>query len=185
MFRKLSVLIVLLLAALAISGFARPASAAAEQEGNPWWLWIIVFVVFAGFVVFMLWWWVRGADQEEGVAPPRSAKPEPPVPSVSREAESMAVQPDQPAQEDDLTKVEGIGPRISSVFKEAGIRTFAQLAAADPESLEEVLRKVDPNLARLADPATWPEQAALAAEGHWQDLERLQTELKGGRRRKE
>ena len=75
MFRKLSVVTVLLLAAFAMSGFARPSLAAAEQEGNPWWLWIIVFVVLAGFVVFMLWWWIRGAGEEEGVMPPPSAKP--------------------------------------------------------------------------------------------------------------
>jgi hypothetical protein len=64
MFRRLGALIALLLAVLAMSGFAYPSLAAAEQEGNPWWLWIIVFVVLAGFVVFMLWWWVRGADEE-------------------------------------------------------------------------------------------------------------------------
>jgi hypothetical protein len=35
---------------------------------------------------------------------------------------------------------------------------------------------------RLAHPATWPEQAALAATGEWEALEALQAKLKGGRR---
>jgi hypothetical protein len=34
---------------------------------------------------------------------------------------------------------------------------------------------------RLADPTTWPEQAALGAKGLWDDLAALQTRLKGGR----
>jgi predicted flap endonuclease-1-like 5' DNA nuclease len=184
MFRKLSVLIVLLLAALAMGGFAHPSLAAAEQEGNPWWLWIIVFVVLAGFVVFMLWWWVRDGGEEEGIAPPRSAKAQPPGPSAPQEVTSITPESAQPAQEDDLKKIEGIGPKIAGVLKEAGIRSFGQLAAADAGSLEDVLGKADPNLLRLADPATWPEQAALAAEGRWEDLEKFQANLKGGRRRK-
>jgi hypothetical protein len=31
------------------------------------------------------------------------------------------------------------------------------------------------------DPATWPEQAKLAAEGNWEELKKRQDELKGGR----
>jgi predicted flap endonuclease-1-like 5' DNA nuclease len=33
--------------------------------------------------------------------------------------------------DDDLEVVEGIGPKIAGVLREAGINTFAQLAAAD------------------------------------------------------
>ncbi|MBC8496999.1 MAG: hypothetical protein H8D37_04990 [Chloroflexi bacterium] len=35
---------------------------------------------------------------------------------------------------------------------------------------------------RLGNPATWPEQARLAASGDWDALEKLQDELQGGRR---
>jgi len=176
MFRKLSVLIVLVLAVFSMTGSARPSLTAVQQEGNPWWLWIIVFFVLAGFVVFMLWWWIRGADEEEGVAASPSARTTAAIPPAPQAA--------QPAQEDDLKRIEGIGPKIAGVLKEAGIRTFGQLAAADAESIEDVLRTADPNLPRLADPASWPEQAGLAAEGRWEDLERLQADLKGGRRQK-
>jgi predicted flap endonuclease-1-like 5' DNA nuclease len=178
MFRKLGVLFSLVLAAFAMSGFGYPSLAAAAAEGNPWWLWIIVFFVLAGFVVFMLWWWVRGAAEEGGVAPPRSARATPSAPVPPQE-----VLVTEPVQEDDLKKIEGIGPKIAGVLTEAGIRTFEQLAAADAESLRDVLQRADPNLPRLADPASWPEQAGLAAEGRWEDLEKLQADLKGGRRR--
>jgi len=80
---------------------------------------------------------------------------------------------------DDLVAIEGIGPKIAGVLKAAGIATFADLAATDASRLSDILH--DANL-RLADPATWPEQAQLAAEGKWDEFKALQNSLKGGRR---
>jgi predicted flap endonuclease-1-like 5' DNA nuclease len=80
---------------------------------------------------------------------------------------------------DDLQVIEGIGPKIKGVLQAAGITTFAGLAAADPARLLEILHAAG---LRLGDPTTWPEQAALAAAGNWEDLQRLQDGLKGGRR---
>jgi predicted flap endonuclease-1-like 5' DNA nuclease len=81
-----------------------------------------------------------------------------------------------------LKLIEGIGPKLSAVLGAAGITTFAQLAAADVGHLRTILARQDLRLLRLADPTTWPEQAALAAAGQWEALEKLQGELKGGRR---
>jgi predicted flap endonuclease-1-like 5' DNA nuclease len=78
-----------------------------------------------------------------------------------------------------LRAIEGIGPKISSVFQAAGITTFAQLAAQDPSDLKAIL--VEAGI-RLGDPTTWPEQAGLAAAGKWEELEALQASLTGGRR---
>jgi predicted flap endonuclease-1-like 5' DNA nuclease len=83
---------------------------------------------------------------------------------------------------DDLKRIEGIGPKISALLQAAGITSFAQLAASDAQALTQILREEDPRLARLADPTTWPEQAALAALGAWDVLEELQEELTAGRR---
>lgn len=63
---------------------------------------------------------------------------------------------------DDLTRVEGIGPKISSLLHEAGIVSFGQLAASDPDELRRILREEG---LPFVDPGTWPEQAALAAAG--------------------
>jgi len=82
------------------------------------------------------------------------------------------------AASDDLKVIEGIGPKIASVLQSAGINTFAQLAATDPARLETILR--DASL-HLADPATWPEQARLAAAGDWIAFDALTARLKGGR----
>jgi predicted flap endonuclease-1-like 5' DNA nuclease len=81
---------------------------------------------------------------------------------------------------DDLKKIEGIGPKIESIFHDAGILTFAQLAVADVAHLQKLLAAAGPRY-RLADPGTWPQQAALANAGQWQELSRLQENLKGGR----
>lgn len=85
------------------------------------------------------------------------------------------------AQPDDLERIEGIGPKISSVLQAAGITTFAQLADMDPDRINEILQQADPKLPSLADSSTWPQQAKLAASGKWAALERWQERLKGSR----
>ena len=81
---------------------------------------------------------------------------------------------------DDLTIVEGIGPKVAAIFVEAGIKTFADLAKKSKEELEAIL---DPNGAVYAamDPTTWPQQAQLAADGKMEELETLKKELNGGK----
>jgi predicted flap endonuclease-1-like 5' DNA nuclease len=80
---------------------------------------------------------------------------------------------------DDLEIIEGIGPKIASVLQANGIRSYAQLAASDPQQIEAILRQAG---LRLADATTWPEQARLAAAGDWQGLAELTNQLKAGRR---
>lgn len=80
---------------------------------------------------------------------------------------------------DDLTRIEGIGPKISATLRNAGIASFAQLAATEVSRLKEILKTGG---IRIAFPETWPEQAALAASGRWEALESLQQTLTAGRR---
>ncbi|MHB0966417.1 MAG: helix-hairpin-helix domain-containing protein [Bellilinea sp.] len=79
---------------------------------------------------------------------------------------------------DDLTVIEGIGPRIAGVLKAAGIHRLEQLAKATPDELKRMLTAAGN---RIANPATWPEQAKLAAAGKFDDLRALQAKLKAGR----
>lgn len=85
-----------------------------------------------------------------------------------------------PAAADDLAKVEGIGPKAAEALIAAGISSFADLAAKTPEEIKAVLDASDGNFNALV-PDTWPQQAALAAEGKWDELSALQEELKGGK----
>jgi predicted flap endonuclease-1-like 5' DNA nuclease len=100
-----------------------------------------------------------------------------PVPAPAAVAEEPAKSVGLPAA-DDLVIIEGIGPKIADVLKQAGVTTFAQLAAMDPARIHNILQAA--NL-RLADPKSWPEQARLAAAGDQAGLKALQDRLKGGR----
>jgi predicted flap endonuclease-1-like 5' DNA nuclease len=80
---------------------------------------------------------------------------------------------------DDLTIIEGIGPRINEILHRRGVITFLQLSEMDMIELDRVLASENVG---IADPASWAEQARLAANGDWEGLQRYQDQLKGGRR---
>ncbi|MGJ1203690.1 50S ribosomal protein L17 [Sphingobacterium lactis] len=82
---------------------------------------------------------------------------------------------------DDLTIVEGIGPKIAEVLTAAGIATYAELAKTDAEKVKEILTEAGSNF-NTADPTTWAEQAQLAADGKFEELEKLKAELDGGKK---
>ena len=80
---------------------------------------------------------------------------------------------------DELTIVEGIGPKIAELLRASGIGTFRRLAATPVATLAGILEAAGPRF-RLADPATWPAQAQMCADGQWEALRRYQDELSGG-----
>ena len=108
----------------------------------------------------------------------KEAAAEPVVVEATRAAavvEAIAVTPD------DLTVIEGIGPKIAELLAADGITTFAALAATPADRLKELLLAGGRRFA-IADPATWSQQAALAASGDKAGLAALQASLKGGRK---
>ncbi len=128
----------------------------------------LALVSILGWLVLLLWW-LRFRQGRRAAAPP-SQRPIR-LPPVSEAGPRPTP--------DDLKRIEGIGPKIAAVLREAGIVTFAQLAASDAGRIRQVLRAGG---VRIAFPETWPEQAGLAAAGEWEMLKALQAELKGGRR---
>lgn len=135
----------------------------AVDESIPasWW---VILIVALTVVVFGVIWFLYEESKEKEVASK--------VTAVSPPAAA-------PSEPDDLTRIEGIGPQISLILQNAGITTFAQLASQNAEHLYQIMQAA--NL-RIANPETWPEQAALAMRGDWAALETLQATLKGGRR---
>ena len=83
-------------------------------------------------------------------------------------------------EEDDLTKIEGVGPKVAEVLVEAGISTFAKLAESKAEDIKELLEKSGGHF-NAQDPTSWPEQSQLAADGKWDELKVLQDKLIAGR----
>ncbi len=109
---------------------------------------------------------------------------EAPAPEAAAPAAATMAAPEPKAAEapktsgpDDLTRIEGIGPKVQGVLNAGGIHTFAALAAAEQDTLRRLLDEAD---YRYMNPGSWPKQAGLAAAGDWEALEKLQDDLKGG-----
>ncbi len=81
---------------------------------------------------------------------------------------------------DKFQKLEGIGPKIDSVLKAAGIQTYVDLSKTSVDRLQDILDNSEGNFAGNS-PESWPEQARLAAEGKWDELKDLQDRLDGGK----
>jgi large subunit ribosomal protein L17 len=164
------------------NGFFSPVRAE-SNSGSSWFTWLLVIIIVV-LVLFILWR-LLASSRRKTAAPPQTTRSAPPVvqstPPVAQSA-PPAVQPAPvpvvPAAPDDLTVIEGIGPKISSLLQAAGITKFSQLAATEVSQVQKILR--DAGLP-FTDPTTWANQARLAAEGKWDELKVLQDSLKGGR----
>lgn len=133
-----------------------------ETEPNADLGWLLYLVLFFFLLMVIVGWLVSRRNTNQ--------------PEVMSEAHvPQAV--DAP---DDLKKIEGIGPKVEKILNNAGVMTFEALASADPSELEI---KLDQAGLQMMDPDGWIEQAKLAARGKWAELEVLQNELKGGRRK--
>ena len=95
-----------------------------------------------------------------GPTPPETEEEPAPADEV---AAAPGVIPEPPGEPDDLRRLEGIGPKVEGALHGLGIKTYAQLAAADPVVLEQQIRDAGVRVLPGA-PETWPEQAALAAK---------------------
>lgn len=149
--------------------------------------WIILLIIV--IVIFIVWWaLLRNAKtykpdfdlhgHEEAahapeatrtVAEPVAAEEAPPTPTAAPVE----------VQADDLTVIEGIGPKINQLLSDAGIQTYAQLAATQVETLRSILESAG---LRFIDPESWIEQASLLSEGKSEEFEALKSRLRGGRR---
>jgi large subunit ribosomal protein L17 len=104
-----------------------------------------------------------------------------PVAETTAEATPAAEVSEVPvAGGDDLEMVEGIGPVIAELLRNAGITTFAQLADATDEDVRSILDAAGSRF-NIADVTTWNEQAALLRDGKMDEFKALTDRLKGGR----
>ena len=81
--------------------------------------------------------------------------------SLSQPAEAGAAAP-RASEKDDLKVIRGIGPAIEKKLNEAGVRTFAALAALSPQDLENILGN---RIKRLQDENDLIAQAKQLARG--------------------
>jgi predicted flap endonuclease-1-like 5' DNA nuclease len=144
-----------------------------KEDGMNSLMWTILFFVGAG----LLWIWItreeRGAEEaaEESLdaaeeALRRLETQAAPAPSVEPQVE--VVEESDPVAEsssepDDLTQVDGIGPKSAEILAAAGIDTFAKLAAMSEDAIVETIRKGGGR--KSASMNTWAKQAKSLAKG--------------------
>jgi len=83
------------------------------------------------------------------------------------------------AKGDDLTKIEGVGPKAAEALTNAGLETFAKVAKADAEKMKAILTEASSRMAHL-DTNSWAKQAKMAADEKWDELKAWQDSVKGG-----
>ena len=101
------------------------------------------------------------------------------VASVKNDKIQIADVKVEPIQNDNLKKIEGIGPKIEEVLKAGGITTFSKLSVSQYDDLKALLNEAGSRY-KMHNPTTWPKQAALADKGAWEELSELQDRLLGG-----
>lgn len=133
----------------------------AEEGPNTELAWLL-FVALGFFLLMIIVGWLtsrRSTEQTE----------------VAHESRVHSIQ----IQPDDLTILEGIGPKVAKVLNEAGIHSLADLAKANANDIQKAL---DAAGLQMMNPEGWIEQAKLAAKGDMEGMKKLQDELKGGRK---
>jgi hypothetical protein len=90
----------------------------------------------------------------------------------------IAEQPEQKV-DDELERIEGIGPAMANALRAAGIRTFAALAECDDDTKRAAIKSA--GLSFAPSLATWSQQARLLADGDEAAFAALTARLVAGR----
>ena len=69
---------------------------------------------------------------------------------------------------DDLTQLNGIGPRIASILNDGGITSYNQLQHANTSDLRQII--ATGGALPPSSLESWPTQATYAAKGDWSGL---------------
>lgn len=112
-------------------------------------------------------------DPEEKASKPTRLVIEKPKKQPAAKAQQTV---EQLPAEDDLKKIVGISAKIETLLHAAGILTYRQLSETGTDRLQEILEPTVKNYQKR-NPASWSLQAALAHEGNWDELAKLQSQL--------
>lgn len=76
-------------------------------------------------------------------------------------------------EEDDLQLIEWIGPSLEKMLHKYGVKKYKDILDEDVDGLEEILKQAWPRYS-VHNPSTWPDQAKLALQKKWSELEEYQ-----------
>ena len=133
---------------------------ARRKRFSPWWSGLKLGAIAA----IIVWWWLQekekkgsGVEDQRVVLPLDDGDTPPAAPKAAPVKPKTKKQKLQPIEPDDLTVIEGIGPKYAGILQAAGVKSYADLAKMTPEEVREIFRKA---VNRSPDPTTWIKQAA-------------------------
>jgi hypothetical protein len=128
-----------------------------ERKFIPAWFWILVLgLPLIILIRWLAWWFFCPSYRRTAAVEIETDRKKPGALKISR---------------DDFTALKGIGPKTAEVLYQAGILSYQQLGLIHLEKLEGILRE---HSLPAGSGAFWKQQAALAAAGDWDSLEKLQ-----------
>ena len=136
---------------------------------------IVLCLLIAAALGFFIGWFLRGFFCDQKIAELESSRSSVSADSGAVESKldalvarfaSLEASLASGTVRDDLTRIEGIGPKIQELLNDAGILTWGQLATTPVDRLKNVLHLAGERF-QIHDPSSWPDQAKLAAEGRW------------------
>lgn len=152
-----------------------------EMIAQNWWLLLAALLI--GIVVA---WWIFAINDrtridaglardvmEEGAAPAArnsALMDAPPAAAVTSKTATPPAHKAETAAGDDLTRLKGVGPKLSALLHGLGITSFAQIASwsdADVDRIDAQLGNFSGRIRR----DSWREQAAFLAKGDMQGFE--------------
>jgi len=83
-------------------------------------------------------------------------------------------------KKNDLKAIEGIGPKIAQLFTDNGLATWKAVSEASYDQMKQILESAGSRF-KLANPGSWAQQAKLADEDKWDELQALQDKLDAGK----
>ena len=94
--------------------------------------------------------------------------------------ENQIIVPTAWNENNDLQLIEGIWPAIEKLLNKHDINSYVDIIAAGVSGLEEILEAWGSRF-KIHVPTTWPDQARLANNQKWSELEEYQDILKAGK----
>ncbi|MGI5520508.1 helix-hairpin-helix domain-containing protein [Micromonospora sp. CA-259024] len=125
----------------------------------------------------------EGAEMSAATTPIPHAEPRRPYrlsdePGSQRVTDGHSAETAEPPY-DELERIEGIGPKMASALRAAGIHTFRQLAEADDTTRRAAIERA--GLTFAPSLVTWGRQAQLLADGDEEGFAELTELLVAGR----
>ncbi|MEM6997363.1 MAG: hypothetical protein AAF413_00465 [Patescibacteria group bacterium] len=127
-------------------------------------VWEIIIMLAVAYLLGFFTYWLINKYEGSVASGPAEASPK-----KRKVAATMSIK-------EDLTIIEGIGPKIQEILHAAGVRSYSDLAGSGTTKLKNILEDAGSRY-RMHDPASWPRQAKLAASGKMEELEKLKKQL--------